>query len=349
MSSVLEGVRRSVRGLVEGDEKLVYLLTKGTRKLVVLPGDPVFQMAMDLVAGYNPLLLGPTGGGKTSRAQALLEASNYVQLLAGTKWQNIEVEIHSSVIDMTTVVVSSELIYDCNITKGTSSKDAVNLAEFVLTHGFRSRRELVAQMEKHREVLKTGRGKITIYGVYIDDFDRIPHPSLQNALMKSIEDHFHVYPWNGKGREFYLNLQCVATSNSTYGDSSGRYIAAAGIDEALRNRFFSYHIGDDGTLNVLRSEFDPNYHSFIMKLVSLVSDTRKAVSEGSLSSLGEVSLRQLRGIVEQVAFAGLPEEQGARKLFSGLNNKSDESEAAEELMNRYFGTGRSKKRTLSFT
>ncbi len=322
---------------MESCDVLVALDTGGADVLRVQRDDPIFSAALDLLSGRNVLFIGPTGSGKSLRSLSLQISGNYPSLLAGTRWENIEVEIKSIEIDLITVLANLELNYDCVIENGTSSKIPANIAAFILLNGHLSKTEFMAEKKRNETALRNGLGKIIIRVLHVDDFDRTQHPSIQNSFMKFIENQRHTFHWNPKDPERYLNLQCVASSNSICGTSQGKYIAAKGVDLAVYNRFFVYHVEEQMYAEILKNEFAPQYHGFIEKLVNLSMNIKKEITEGSLTGVGEISLRQIRPIVEQHIHAGVPEIQAARKLLSAVSKISEENIRVEFLINSTFG------------
>lgn len=313
---------------------MIQLETDRAETLKVDSHDPIFAMGRDIVSGRNVLAVGPSGSGKTVRSQVLTRSANYSRILANTPLNRLEVELVALELDLIPVLANLELIYEQNISNGNTFKTPVQIAEFLLKHGAATKTEFLEREQKAREALRRGEGKIVRSILMIDDFDRTQNKSITNSFMKFIENRCHRL-WNGETR--YLNLQCIGSSNSTCGRSAARYIGSQGIDLAIYNRFRVYHIEEAGDVaRVLKAEF-PGCEEFIDRLVEMAACARAQMAEGSFDSLGVVSLRQLRPIVEDHALFGVPEMEAAGMLFSPISANSDERVKTDLILNQHFG------------
>lgn len=313
---------------------MIQLETDRGETLKVEREDAVFSMARDVVAGRNVLAVGNSGTGKSVRGQSLVRSGNYAQLLANTPLKNLAVEVVHLEVDLIPILANLELIYEQNIENGNTFKTPANIAEFILHYGLKTKPEFLEQEAACQKVLASGEGKLNRYTLVVDDFDRTQNKTITNSFMKFIENRRHRL-WNGEVR--FLNLQCIASSNSTCGRSSARYIGSQGIDLAIYNRFRVYHIEEPGdTARILQAEF-PSQSDFINRLVDLSTRIRAQMAEGAFDSLGVISLRQLRPIVEDHAHFGVPPLDAAAVLFSPLAPTSEERVKAEMILNQCFG------------
>lgn len=305
-------------------------------KIWVSPDDCIYSAAKDLVCGENVLFIGEAGGGKTSRSEALNLADNFPKLLKGTPFGKIQVEIVSEEVDLIPILANLELLYEQQMKDSSTLKIPTMIAKFILAHGFEDETAFRQDMAARNRVLDSGKGKIRLCLLRVDDFDRVHGKEIPNAFMKFIDNYRHQL-WNGAVR--YLNLQCVATSNSSVGAGVlGRYLGSIGIDVAIYNRFFPYRVASANMEQILKQESPQAVHSFIDKLTGLVYDIHQQQWEGAFRPLGEISMRQLRPIVRQYALGLHDEITAAAKLFAALDRKDEEHEKAEMILNRYFGS-----------
>ena len=318
--------------------ELVTLQTDRSDPLRVPQGDPVFRMALDITLGRNVLAFGPSGAGKSVRTEALGNSSNYPTLLAGTALEKIEVEIVPYEIDLTPVLANMELLYEQSIDNGTTQRTPVGIVACILEHGLPSREEFLAVEATNRHAVESGEGKLRRYVLKIDDFDRVQNRMVTNSFMKFIENKRH-HLWTGDVR--FLSVQCMASSNNTCGRSGGKYVASQGIDLAIYNRFQAYHIDqNDLCAHVLRAEFpDSKLAEFIDRLTAFADAIRHQIAEGAFPSIGLISLRQLRPIVEDVVRAGMEEKEAARKLISAVGVDKEDATKAGLLFEQFFGDG----------
>lgn len=320
--------------------ELLSLETETVERLYVTQDDPLVMAALDMVSGRNVLFIGPTGTGKTVRQKALMQSENYPFLLAHTRWAKITVDIDFLELDLVQVIATPEVFFDVGVENGTSFRAPANIAAFILQHGYKTRAEFLQADLHNQKVLNTGKGTVKIFVISADDLDRIANVAIQNVILKDIENVHHTFNWHKDDPVRYLNVQCIASSNSAYSSSSSKYYASKGIDLAIFNRFFAYHVDECNYEEILKAEFEPQYHLFIEKLVSLALELRRQIAEGGMVALGELSLRQLRPIVFLHAHAGMTEQQAAGKLVSSLPQGSDEHIQAMNLVNSYFGERR---------
>lgn len=315
---------------------LVTLETHEKERLKVGPDDWIFPAARDIVRGENVLLYGTTGSGKSLRSQGLTIGDNYPRLLAGTRQEEIEVEIEEMPVDLTPVMANVELYAEKEIVDGTSRTSPVMIARFILKHGFHTRSERDEEIEREREVLEKGKGRLKRFVMLVDDFDRTQHISITNSFMKEIEQTRHYLSHFDAVR--YMNLQCVASSNRACGHSSGLYRASQGIDLAIYNRFQVYAVMDSEWELILKEEF-PEQEGFVDKLATMATEVKREMAEGAFEALGEINLRNLRPVVEEYMLSGLPEIEAARKLFYPIPRDDEQRPKAEHLLNKYFGPG----------
>ena len=326
-------------------EQTTVLKTYRKEALRVESDDPVFAAALDIVFGRNAMFTGPTGGGKSIRSEALIISENYVELLKDTKLNGIEVQIEHKTVNLIPVLANQELEFTVNIENGNTSRTPTSIAEFIFAQGFCDRESYLEAEEKNNQVLISGKGTVRRYVLFIDDFDRVQHRSIPNAFMKFIEDARHEFSWHQERR--FMNLQAVASSNSTAGSVSNKYLGSQGLDLAIHNRFQAYYVPDSSYLEILKSEFpELKHHGFIDKLCWMALDLKQEMTQGSFQDLGEITLRQLRPIVEQHILAGTPAFQAAGKLLSGIGVGNGQRDKADHVLNKYFGD--IKRRAFAF-
>ena len=151
--------------------------------------------------------------------------------------------------------------------------------------------------------------------------------------MKFINDFQHNL-FNGERR--WLNLQAVATSNSTCAGPQRGYSATKGIDIAIGNRFCTYAVERSNLYEILTHQFDKDLHGYIQKLCSLADEVMHEIDEGSFAAIGEISLRQIRRCVVLVAY-GIDTPKGASaRLLAGIPRDDDERVKADSLIAKYF-------------
>ncbi len=327
--------KRSKRQDDEIHEDILELETSKRELLFATRSDPVISAAEDVVAGGNVLFKGETGNGKTIRASALRYKENYQKMLSGTALEGITVKPVSIEIDMVPILAAMELTYEKNIEGGTSSKEAAMLAEFILKHGFASKEQFLEHEQRKLNMIEKLNGEINPFIVFIDDFDRVIEVGLSNAFMKFIENHEHYFSLNGETR--WLNLQCVASSNSDAGRPVSGYLASRGIDLAIANRFQIYHISRANFTDILKSEYPVRYHKFIDKIVALVLEIKGEMEEGAFAGIGEITMRQIRHCVKLVAFLKKTELSAASRLLTGISSENEERLKADMLIEGYFG------------
>lgn len=297
-----------------------------------------------MVMSRNALFIGPAGGGKSVRCGALLCQDNYPIFLANTRLANVNVEIHSIEVNLIPVVTPAEISYEhTQDENGHWHKNLAGLDLFIYKHGFHNREDFEKSEAERLHVLNTGQGTLRIYVVWVDDFDRVQDSHMLNSFIRQIEDHHHVLV-NQEVR--WLNLQCVASSNSSIGRASRGYLGSQGLDMAVANRFLIFFVHMKDCKEILKAEYQGS-NDFIDKLCNIATDITKKMAQGSYSSLGELGLRRLRPCVEAHIWTGMPEEESANLLFTGL---SDEHELAESriLMSKYFNLRKTGKSDLNF-
>jgi len=315
--------------------------TLNGEKLIVMPDDMAFDAARVLLSEHglgNVMITGDAGAGKTRRAESLIIGDNYRVFLDGSALQEIEVHVRVIEVDLISTTASAELLYDSSLENGNFARQAAMVADFIKTHGTTDRAAFDARQADRSEVLRSGRGEVTLYVLVVDDFDRC-YREIQSSFMKLIHGIRHSFQ-RLKTPEYYLRLQCIATSNSGLGTPSGKYTAAAGrIDAAVANRFTIYHLPDPDFAQILMDRF-PHEAQFCQTLSELVAFTKSKQRDGELECLGEVSLRQVLPLVEHKTRFGLTDEEAAARIFSPLPMEGDERTQANLILSRFFGRRR---------
>ncbi len=319
--------------------EIVSIKTSTIEDLKIIRGeDCLYPATVDFVNGENILFVGPTGGGKTVRANALLIGDNYDHLLKG-KLDKVKVNVIVKHVNMVIVNSPSELEFEKEITDGTTHKSAVGIAEFIRDHGYHTRGEFeLAELEKE-EILMGQKGTLTIHALMIDDLDRVQDPVLMNSFMKFLSDQRHILY---DGQERYLKLQCIASSNSSVGRPKSMYISAKGIDGAVANRFALRYVPSQNLEAILTEEF-PQYTEAVRKLAGFAEKIRVLQQEeGTFSSIGEISMRQLRPRMRQIRDGLITPEEACERLLLGVPHDSEEKVIADNLVAAYLGYGHSK-------
>ena len=314
------------------------LKTDGPFPLIIQSEDPFFYAIRDMLHGGNVAFTGKTGAGKSVRAEAATNRANLPAILNSLGFPRLNVEIQTIDIDLITTLANSELSYNVGMENSTSYRKETNIAEMILRFGCTSQEELERQQKANLKALHEREGTVKLFIVKADDFTRTQHRSIQNGILRFIESYRHVFPWRKEDdRVRYLNLQCIATTNASLDRSQGTgYLGDMGLDEAIANRFSIYDISEDNASEILKAEFDSSLHDLINRLVLLTEKIMEAVQEGGFPSLGEISMRQLRRIVQQRATGCLTEKECAEKLVTALPRGSDDGIKAELLIQHHF-------------
>lgn len=192
---------------------------------------------------------------------------------------------------------------------------------------------MLAAERERQNVLKNKKGCINLKIIAVDDFDRTADVSITNAFMKFINDYQHTL-FNGEKR--WLNLQAVATSNSTCAGPKRGYSAAKGIDIAIGNRFCTYAVERSNLYEILTHQFENESHGYIQKLCALAEEIMHETDEGSFEAIGEISLRQIRRCVELVVLGVDTPKAAAARLLAGIPRDDDERIKADALIAKYF-------------
>jgi len=345
MAHMDNDVNPSAAGTSEGCEvdsaAPVEVATLNGEKLIVARDDMMFDAARVLLSEHglgNVMITGDAGAGKTRRAEGLTMGGNFRVLLNGSPLEGIDVQVKVIEVDLISTTASAELLYDSSLENGNFARQAAMVADFIQTHGTTDRAEFDAHQAERSEVLRSGRGTVTLYVLIVDDFDRC-YREIQSSFMKLIHGNRHSFQ-RLKTPPYFLRLQCIATSNSGLGTPSGKYTAAAGrIDAAVANRFMIYHLPDPDFREILARRF-PHEAGFCRTLSELVAFTKSKQRDGELESLGEVSLRQVMPLVEHKTRYGLTDEEAASRLFSPLPAAGDERTQANLILSRFFGRRR---------
>ncbi len=335
MNTTATKQKRTAEKPVSQDESdaVLSLKTSTPDPLIVKRSDPVCSAAKDIITGGNALFTGKSGAGKSVRKDALLEPDNYRKIFAGTDLENIEVSITAIDVDLIPVLASAEVQYISTIEQGTSFRKPVAIAEKILKYGYRSEAEMLAAEKERLNVLKNKKGRIDIKIIAVDDFDRTADVSITNAFMKFINDFQHTL-FNGEKR--WMNIQAVATSNSTCAGPQRGYSAAKGIDIAIGNRFCTYAIERSNLYEILTHQFEKECHGYIQKLCALADEIMHEIDEGAFAAIGEISLRQIRKCVELVVYGIDTPKDAASRLLAGVPKDDDERIKADSLIAKYF-------------
>ncbi len=331
---------KNVKPLFPDDnENLMRLDTDGAYPLRVHPDDPLFKGFRDLLHEGNCLFGGPTGAGKSVRIEAITNSKNLSVLLTLLGKPDLEVEINYVDIDLIQILATLELSYNMRIENSTSYRDETNIAEFILTYGFRTFEEFEQQQQANWRALRKGSGKIRLFIIRADDFTRTQHRSIQNSILRYVESVRHYFSWRlPSDRVRFLNLQCVGTTNASLDRSqSSGFVGDMGLDRAIANRFFFYHVPQENWEDILKAENKKDCHKFIEKLAALGKRLSEEIADGGFPAIGEISLRQLRRIVQQFVTGGMSEMDGAGKLVTAVPRSGDDGVRADLLIQEYFG------------
>lgn len=317
----------------EESDVILSLRTSTPEPLIVKRSDLICSAAKDLIAGGNVLFTGKSGAGKSVRKDALLQPENYKTIFAGTDLENIEVEITAIDVDLIPVLASGEVQYISTIENGSSFRKPVAIAEMLLKYGYKSEAEMLDAEKERKNVLKKKNGRIELKIIAVDDFDRTADVSITNAFMKFINDYKHNL-YSGEVR--HLNLQSIATSNSTCAGPQRGYHATKGIDVAIGNRFCTYSVERSNLHEILSQQFPQEFHGYIQKLCAMAEEIMLETDEGSFSAIGEISLRQIRKCVEMVVYGIDTPKAAATRLLAGVPRDDNERVKADALIAKYF-------------